>query len=39
MDRNDNTWGHIGVTRMAGTAGWHTDPPAAMLYAVDPVGL
>jgi hypothetical protein len=29
----------MGVTRMQGTAGWTTDPPAAILYAVEPEGL
>jgi len=39
MDLKLKTWGQMGVTRIAGTAGCTTDPPAAMLYAVDPVGL
>ena len=39
IDRKLSTWGQIGVTSIAGTTGWTTDPPAAMLYAVDPVGL
>lgn len=39
MDLKLNTWGHMGVTRIDGTAGWTTLPPAAMLYAVEPVGV
>lgn len=39
MERKLSTWGQMGVTKMQGTAGWTTEPPAAMLYAVDPVGL
>lgn len=27
------------MTKIHGTAGWTTDPPAAILYAVEPVGL
>ena len=39
IGRNDNEWGQIGVTIMAGTLGWIMDAPAATAYAVDPVGV
>lgn len=31
--------GHIGVSAMHGTVGDMRDPPAEMLYAVEPVGV
>jgi hypothetical protein len=39
MLRKLSTCGQMGVTSIHGTAGWTTDPPAAILYAVEPVGL
>ena len=39
MERKLSTCGQMGVNRMEGTAGWTTLPPAAMLYAVEPVGV
>jgi hypothetical protein len=39
MERKLRTCGQMGVTKMDGTAGWTTLPPAAMLYAVEPVGV
>ena len=39
MDLKLKTCEQIGVTSIDGTAGWTTDPPAAMLYAVEPVGV
>ena len=35
----DKVWAHMAVTRITGFSGWHSDPPAARLYAVDPVGV
>ena len=29
----------MAVTRMTGFSGWQSEPPAARLYAVDPVGV
>ena len=29
----------MGVKRMPGTCGWTIEPPAATLYAVEPVGV
>lgn len=37
--RNEREWGQMGVKRIAGTVGARMDPPADMLYAVDPVGV
>jgi len=35
----DSECGAIGVNRIAGTLLWTIDPPAARLYAVEPVGV
>jgi hypothetical protein len=37
--RKEREWGAIGVSRMAGTLECTIEPPAAMLYAVDPEGV
>lgn len=29
----------MAVTKITGFSGWHREPPAARLYAVDPVGV
>ncbi len=36
---NDREKGHMGVNSSPGTAQWTSEPPAAMLYAVDPDGV
>lgn len=36
---NESVWAHMAVTSMTGLSGWQRDPPAARLYAVDPVGV
>ena len=38
MGRKEREWGQMGVMQSAGTPGWTMEPPAARLYAVDPVG-
>ncbi len=35
----ESEWGAIGVKMMAGTLLWTIGPPAARLYAVEPVGV
>jgi len=35
----DKEWEASGVSRIAGTFAYTIDPPAAILYAVDPVGV
>ena len=37
--RKDRLCGQMGVNRMHGTCGCTMEPPAARLYAVDPVGV
>ena len=37
--RNERLCGQMGVTRMQGTWGCTMEPPAARLYAVEPVGV
>ena len=39
IGRNESVCAHIAVMRMTGLSGWHREPPAAKLYAVDPVGV
>ena len=36
---NDSVCAHIAVIRMTGFSGWQREPPAARLYAVEPVGV
>lgn len=36
---NDNVCAHMAVNKTTGLSGWHKDPPAARLYAVEPVGV
>lgn len=35
----DSVCAQIAVTSITGFSGWHREPPAARLYAVDPVGV
>lgn len=39
IGRNDSVCAQIAVTRITGFSGWQSDPPAARLYAVEPVGV
>lgn len=39
IGRKDSVCAQIAVTRITGLSGWHRDPPAARLYAVEPVGV
>lgn len=39
MGRKDNVCAQMAVTSMTGFSGWQRDPPAARLYAVEPVGV
>lgn len=39
IGRNDNVCAQMAVTRMTGFSGCESDPPAARLYAVEPVGV
>lgn len=39
IGRNESEWGHIGVIMIAGTLGWTIELPAAVEYAVLPVGV
>lgn len=39
MGRKDSVCAHIAVTRITGFSGCDRDPPAARLYAVEPVGV
>ena len=39
MGLNDRVCAQMAVTRITGFSGWQSEPPAARLYAVDPVGV
>lgn len=39
MGRKDKVCAQMAETRMTGFSGWHKEPPAARLYAVEPVGV
>lgn len=39
IGRKDKVCGQMAVTSMMGFSGWHSEPPAARLYAVEPVGV
>ena len=39
IGRKDKVCAQMAVRRMTGFSGWHREPPAARLYAVDPVGV
>lgn len=39
MGRKDRVCAQMAVTRITGLSGWHREPPAAKLYAVEPVGV
>lgn len=39
MGRNDSVCAQMAVTSITGFSGWQSEPPAARLYAVDPVGV
>ncbi len=39
MGRKESVCAQMAVTRMTGFSGWQSDPPAARLYAVEPVGV
>lgn len=39
IGRNDRVWAQMAVTNITGFSGCESDPPAARLYAVDPVGV
>ena len=39
MGRKERVWAQMAVTRMTGFSGWQREPPAARLYAVEPVGV
>jgi len=39
IGRKDSVCAQIAETRMTGFSGWQRDPPAARLYAVEPVGV
>ena len=39
IGRKDSVCAHTDVTSITGFSGWHNDPPAARLYAVEPVGV
>lgn len=39
IGRKDSVCGHMEVTSITGFSGWQREPPAARLYAVDPVGV
>lgn len=39
MGRKESVCAQMAVTRMTGLSGWQSEPPAARLYAVEPVGV
>ena len=39
IGRKESVWAQMAVSKMTGFSGWHNDPPAARLYAVEPVGV
>ena len=39
IGRKDRVWAQIAVTRITGFSGCESEPPAARLYAVEPVGV
>lgn len=39
IGRKESVCAQMAVTRITGFSGWHKEPPAARLYAVEPVGV
>lgn len=39
IGRKFRVWAHMAVSRMTGFSGCDSEPPAARLYAVEPVGV
>lgn len=39
MGRKESVCAQIAVTKITGFSGWQSEPPAARLYAVEPVGV